>query len=128
MLSSILLPKTLEEKTKLANDWNKCSGGFGIMYGHLAPIDGWLCTTQKPNDMPNPSEFRSGHYQRFGLNVQAICDPNLRFIYTSVAGPRKMNDAQAYRQLLGLHEWLEQLEDQFFFAQAMTLAHYQIGC
>ena len=97
LLSSDLLPRTPEAISNLANEWNKCSSSFGVMYGHLAPIDGWLCTTQKPNDVPNPTEYRSGHYQRFGLNVQAMCDPNLRIIYSSVAGPGKMNDARAYR-------------------------------
>ena len=114
LLSSDLLPKTTAEKIKLANDWNNCSGGLGIMYGHLAPIDGWLCTTQMPADVPNPSEYFSGHYQRFGLNVQAMCDSNLRIIYTSVAGPGKMNDARAFRKLKYLQQWLEQLDDQFF--------------
>ena len=73
------------------------------MYGHLSPLDGWICTTQKPWDVPNPSDYRRGHYQRFGLNVQAMWDANLRVIYMSVAGPGKMNNARAYRKLLGLH-------------------------
>ena len=114
MLSTNLLPQDQFQKTNLANEWNVCSGAFGIMYGHLAPIDGWLCTTLKPWDVPNPSDYRSGHYQRFGLNVQAMCDANLRIIYLAVAGPGKMNDARAYRKLFGLHSWMNQLEDQYF--------------
>ena len=64
-----------------------------MFYGHLLPIDGWLCTTQMPWDVSNRTDYMSGHYQRYGLNVQAMCDPNLRFAYFSVAGPGKMNDA-----------------------------------
>ena len=80
LLSTDLLPKTPLQKAKLANDWNKCSGGFGIMYGHLSQLDGWLCTTQKPWDVHNPCDYRRGYYQRFGLNVQAMCDTNLRIV------------------------------------------------
>ena len=43
-----------------------------------------------------------------------MCDANLRFTFTSVAGPGKMNDARVYRKLMGLHAWLYQLEDQYF--------------
>ena len=114
LLSYELLPRTPEEKAKLANNWNKCSGGFGIMYGHLAALDGWLCKTQKPFDVTNPSDYRSGHYQRFGLNVQAMCDANLRIIYSSVAGPGKMNDARAYRKMIGLQQWLDELDERYF--------------
>ena len=67
-----------------------------------------------PSDVPNPTDYRSGHYQRYGLNVQAMCNPNLRFAYISVAGPGKMNDARAFRRLEGLKYWLEHLEDGFF--------------
>ena len=52
-----------------------------MMYGHLAPIYGWLCTTQKPWDVPNPSDYRSGHYQCYGLNIQVMRDANLMMIY-----------------------------------------------
>ena len=49
--------KTESQKAKLADEWNACSGGFGVMRGHLEPIDGWLCTTQKPSDVLNPSDY-----------------------------------------------------------------------
>ena len=51
-LSTNLLPQSEDEKIKLANNWNRCSDAFRIFYGHLAPIDDWLCTTQMPDDVP----------------------------------------------------------------------------
>ena len=39
LLTNLLL-KIPTQKTKLANYWNKYSGCFAIMYGHLIPIDG----------------------------------------------------------------------------------------
>ena len=77
-------------------------------------MDGYVLTTQKPSDVLNPSDYRSGHYQKYGLNVQAMCDTNLRIIFFAVARPGKMNDARAYRKLLGLHSWMNQLDDQYF--------------
>ena len=32
----------------------------------------------------NPANSFSGHCQRFSLNIQAVCDSNLRFIYFSL--------------------------------------------
>ena len=102
-LSIDLLQVTIQQKINVANQWHTRSGANGCFYGHLLSIDGWLCTTQMPSDVPNPTDYRSGHYQRYGLNVQAMCDPNLRFAYFSVAGPGKMNDARALRRLEGLN-------------------------
>ena len=58
----------------------------------IFPIDGWLCPTEIICDVPNSTDYMSGHYQRCGLNVQAMCDPNLQIVYFSVAGSGKMND------------------------------------
>ena len=114
LISTNLLPKSPAQKAKLANGWNGCSGGFGIIYGHLALIDGWLATAQKPFDVPNPSDYRSGCYQYFGVNVQAMCDSNICIMYVSITGPGRMNDTRAHRTLLELYTWLDQLDDQYF--------------
>ena len=46
LLSKNLLPSTPMARAKAARDWENISGGFGAMFGRIAPIDGWLCTTQ----------------------------------------------------------------------------------
>jgi len=73
----------------------------------------------------NPSDYRSGHYPRFGLNVQAMCNANLRIIYSSVAGPGKMKDARAYRKMIGLQQWLDELDERYFCSgdNAYTLSN-----
>ena len=44
------------------------------------------------------NEFRSGHKKQTGLNMQAICDAKLRFIFISVKCPAgRTNDVNAYR-------------------------------
>ena len=46
LLSTNLLTSTPMARAKAARDWENISGGFGAMFGRIAPIDGWLCTTQ----------------------------------------------------------------------------------
>lgn len=58
--------------------------------------------------------FFSGHYQKFGLNVQVVSDANLRIVYAAVAGNGKTNDCRAFRKLFHLKEWLDSLPDGFF--------------
>jgi DDE superfamily endonuclease len=40
-----------------------------------------------------------GHYQRYGVNIQACCDHLSRFTYIGLAGPGVMNDNQAIHQI-----------------------------
>jgi len=63
----------------------------------------------------NPGDYFSGHYKRFGLNVQAACDANLIFIYVSVAAPGRTNDQRAFKRLTRLSRWLQSLASGFFF-------------
>ena len=101
LLSIDLLHTTPHARAKADQDWESLSGASGAMYGYIAPIDGWLCTTQCPYDSPNPSDCFNGHYQTRGLNAQEMRDDDLRIIFICVAGPGKMNDARAYRRLVG---------------------------
>ena len=70
---AIKLPETPEELKSTADEWDKVSGANSIYYGVVGAIDGWLACTNKPT-IGNDADYFSGHYQRFGLNVQAVCD------------------------------------------------------
>ena len=76
--------------------------------------DGWLCCTDAPFDVDNIGDYFSGHYQRYGLNIQAICDANLRFIFVAIAAPGRTNDARAFCRLTGLRRWLATVPNEFF--------------
>ncbi len=41
----------------------------------------------------------SGHYQTYGLNVQAACDHQCRFQFIGIAGPEVMGDREAVNQI-----------------------------
>ena len=48
------------------------------------------------------------------MNIQAICDAKLRFIYIAVAAPGKTGDARAFKRLHRLRHWLKKLPDKYF--------------
>ena len=115
-LSIDMLPKSEMECQKLAMEWQQRSGAFHIFYGMLGAIDGWLCTIERPSDVDAPGDYFSGHYQRYGYNIQVMCDANLRITYLSVAGPGGKNDARVFRRLTRLRHWLMDLSAGYFIA------------
>ena len=60
-LSTDLLPKTEEDRMRIAEEWNERSDSLCSFFGCLSAIDGWLCTTECPSDIPNPPDYCSGH-------------------------------------------------------------------
>ena len=56
-LSIDLLPESDLERNRYAMEWNQRSDAFNLYYGLLGAIDGWLCTTERPYDVSNPSDF-----------------------------------------------------------------------
>jgi len=77
----IRLPRTARELEETAKGFEACSSASGVYYGCVGCIDGWLLCINKPRESTGvrPSDYFSGHYSRFGLNVQAMCDSQLRF-------------------------------------------------
>jgi hypothetical protein len=103
-LLAINFPELEDDLNRTAAEWSPRSVSFGLLDGFLAAMDGcWLCCINKPWDVDNPGDYFSGHYQCFGLNVQAACDANLIFVYCAVAGPRRTNDQRAFRRLTKLN-------------------------
>ena len=106
----------IEALNDLAQRWANVSTAFGLMYGHIAALDGWIPRTEKPRGVSNSADYFSGHYQMFGLNIQAMCDPDLLFLYVAVAAPGKTNDIRAFSRLREFRNWLEGLPDRFFIS------------
>ncbi|ETP06338.1 hypothetical protein F441_17252, partial [Phytophthora nicotianae CJ01A1] len=63
----------------------------GVLTGCVGCIDGWLCHIRAPSpyEVPDEAAFFSGHYQKFGVNVQAICDAFSRFTGYCMNSPGK---------------------------------------
>jgi hypothetical protein len=81
---------------ELANKWSCKFTAFGLFPNCLGAIDGWLPRTEMPRDVSNQVDYFSGHYHCYGLNVQAMCDPDLAFLYLAIAAPGKVNDIRAF--------------------------------
>ena len=74
---TIDVPRTSEELERCAAEWNEKSAAFGTFHGCVGAIDAWLCCIYKPKNVDNSAHYFSGHYQRYGVNVQAVVDANL---------------------------------------------------
>ena len=59
--------------------------------------------------------YYSGHYESYGLNCQAVCDANLKFIFFGVVGPGKTNDNVAFPRCLFLYKKVEKLPPGIYF-------------
>jgi len=62
-------------------------------------VDGHLMRIKVPNkkEVPNVRSFFSGHYQCYGVNIQAVADHHSRFVFFAVAGPGVIKDREAAR-------------------------------
>ena len=104
----------LDALNDLAGRWSDISTAFGLFKCNLGAIDGWLPRTEMPRDVSNQVDYFSGHYHCYGLNVQAMCDPDLSFLYLSVAAPGKVNDIRAFYRCGLLLDWLDALPPEFY--------------
>ena len=111
----IELPQGEEKLRDLAQRWLDVSTcPQGLYWGHIGAIDGWFPRTEMPRGVSNQADYFSGHYVAYGLNIQAMCDPDLLFMYVAVAGPGKINDSRAFSRCTGLIEWFVTLPDWCF--------------
>ena len=111
---TIDVPWSTEELERCAAKWNEISVAFGVFHGCVGAIDGWLCCIYKPKNVDNTAHYYSGDYQRYGVNVQAVVDANLRFIYFGTIGPGRTNDARAFNNCIKLRQWIDSLPDRHF--------------
>eukprot|EP00918_Siedleckia_nematoides_P071288 GHVU01155692.1.p1 GENE.GHVU01155692.1~~GHVU01155692.1.p1 ORF type:complete len:441 (+),score=39.09 GHVU01155692.1:242-1564(+) len=82
-----------------------------IIKGCVLALDGWLCQIQQPGEEEANGAVRcyfSGHYHKFGVNVQVAVDSRGRFVWVDVYGPGGTNDLTAYEGS-ALQEYVESL-------------------
>ena len=111
----IRLPQSTEDLNSLAEKWSSISTSFGLFDGHMGALDGWSAQTERPH-VSNQADYIIENYQCFGLNIQALCDPNLIFLYICIAVPGKTNDVRPFGRCAGLVDWLDNLPDQYFIS------------
>ena len=65
-------------------------------------------TTLSKKEVHNVKSYFSGHYQMYGINIQAACNHNCRFLFIGVGGPGVMGDREAVKES-GLSKLVEKL-------------------
>jgi DDE superfamily endonuclease len=88
-----------------------------LLWGCVGAVDGWQCFIQTPSAVDaeyNVTQYFNGHYKRYGLNVQAMCDGFCRFTFVAVAAPGGSNDAPAYERTELGRQFVNKLPSSFF--------------
>ncbi len=107
-------PFTLSELHQTATDFEGHSA-HGIFNGCVGALDGWLCRVRVPsaNEAKKVKEYFSGHYQCYGLNIQATCDASCSFTSLSVLCPGGTSDSKAFYSST-TYNLVEQLPEGFY--------------
>jgi hypothetical protein len=92
-------PSSNDELCQACNDFKEISS-HGVIDGCVACLDGLLLPIQTPSttETGHVKSYFSGHYQAYGINVQAACDACCRFVYASLAAPGGTNDIVAFQK------------------------------
>ena len=114
---------TAFKATSSKGDIDGCVGCVGCVrcvgcVGCVGCVDGLLMKIQTPSnsEVGNVKSFFSGHYQTYGINVQAACDAKCRFISVCIAAPGGTNDIAAFRK-----------SPLFQLVQNLPIGNYIIG-
>jgi hypothetical protein len=106
-------PQSIDEASKAARGFESISRHQAIS-NCVAVVDGYHLQTHTPSrtEVDNVRSYYSGHYQTYGVNIQAACDHNCRFIFIGVAGPGVMGDRDALNQV-SIGQMIENLPGLF---------------
>ena len=105
----ITFPKTNEEIAAAIAGFASVSQD-GAIHNCAGVVDGYLLRIRVPSkkEVKNVRSFFSGHYQCYGINIQAASDHQSRFIHFSFAAPGVSGDRDAIRQC-SLYDLVEAL-------------------
>ena len=81
-----------------------------ILKNVIGVLDGYLLhiVTPRKKRKRNVRSYFSGHYQMYGINIQACCDANGKFIFLGIGGPGVIKDREAIKES-GLSDKVESL-------------------
>ena len=133
-LAGVILSDTLRiTLPQTFNEWDQVRHGFhsvasyGLFHGTAGAMDGFFQPMYKPRITDvgdNVRGYFSGHYNMYGLNVQAACDSKLRFLYFGVLAPGNMGDSVAFDNATELKNAINNLPLGMFF---VADAAYPLG-
>jgi DDE superfamily endonuclease len=87
-----------------------------LFVGCVGAVDGWLACVRVPTkkEEKHTTMFYSGHYKTYGINVQAMCDGNSRFLAASMRSPGSANDIVAYQRATFVDTFVNHLPRALF--------------
>ena len=93
----------------------------GSIVNCVGAVDGYLLSINTPSraEVGNVRTYFSGHYQKYGINVQAVADSNCMFQHFALSGPGSSNDRVAMHFKIdgvSLHDKIESLPGQYVVA------------
>jgi hypothetical protein len=96
----IKFPSSTEEAEQAAQGFQSISTQ-GCIWNCVAAVNGYHLQIRTPTkkEAKNARSFFSGHYQTYGINIQASCDHNCKFSFIGVAGPGVLGDQEAINQI-----------------------------
>ena len=111
---AIKFPVTIDELMTSASEFERLSS-HGIINGCIGAVDGWLCQIRVPSahEVTRVKSYFSGHYQCYGVNVQATCDARCRFTSLSVICPSATLDSKSF-YASNIYNTISQLPAGFF--------------
>jgi hypothetical protein len=91
------LPKTIEELDDVRKGFEGISTEE-VMSSCVGALNGYLLLIQAASrkESTNFRKYFSGHYQQMGLNVQAMVDSKLHFMYAAILKGGWSSDYKAY--------------------------------
>ena len=104
---NISFPSSAEECALAAAGFEEVSHD-GVIKNCIGAVDGFLLSIRVPPKKlaHNVRGFFSGHYQKYGINIQASCDVNCRFTFVGLGGPGVTADRVGVHTS-GLYEKIE---------------------
>ena len=113
----IVFPIEVADCERLASGFRHLSENESI--GNcIGAVDGYLLSIETPSneEAGNVTSYFSGHYQKYGINVQAMCDSRCVFRYFALSAPGSFNDRVAIKQKckgVSLFSLIEELPEKF---------------
>ena len=105
----IEFPSTPQQCAETAKEFENISHR-GVIKNCVGAVDGYLLAIETPSKRhaKNVRSYFSGHYQKYGINIQASCDAFCRFTFMGVGGPGVTKDRQGIKES-GMFDKIENL-------------------
>jgi hypothetical protein len=113
----ITFPTSQHELRIISNGFEAVSTNQSIC-NCVGAVDGYLLSINTPpaSEVGNVKSYFSGHYQKYGMNIQAVCDSSCMFLYFAISGAGSINDRVAIHHMIdgiSLYQRIDRLPGKY---------------